>query len=277
MPTHKQPFGLFALQPGKHGPSSPGFPTGNRLVQIGQLRDTDCAGLTIRFLPEHVKSSWKVVDDCIKKVKDAGKAYTLLAMSGTSSNPTLASYQKKYNDLTTEAAKRYGKDPDLAMWHVTGCSPSGTSEELHWPKISDAVLKCLKDRADFCRKAFPDVMLCYAISVKDRAKMDQLLNYINAKDDNFLIKHNALKAENIGASHNQYVAEAGRIGFNIGFEMVGSTKETKNGKPRTGSRDINDSIKQASAIAKLGKTDPKKIYVAIYPPDLGNMRADALK
>lgn len=259
----RQPFGLFALKPGEK----------NRNISEAQLRLPKVAGLTIRFRPADIASNWTYLDSQVNLARKTGDKYTLLCMSGAAAQPWTDANVQQFVRIINACGDRY---QDCDGWHVTGCTPRGISEELHWSNpMSVGVLNANKKLTAASAKAFPGCVLLQAISAKDRSgRMQDLIDYgVKVAPGRYLVKHNALKCIEIDARHNQLVVDAAKNkGTLMGFEMVGGTRETLNGKPRTGSRDIMDSVNQAYELARRANYPPENLYIAIYMPDLSELR-----
>lgn len=281
-PSFKRPNGIFILKPGES----------NRSVSEDLISLPQIDGYSIRFRPTDLASNlnqalhWRHVDEEIEKCERQNKRFTLLCMSGGTNEPWLPANLAVYLRIIKEAGEQYSNHPLCVGWHITGCTPGpnlgGSSEELHWPngKFDDKVLQACKQLTLASAQAFPNCTILQAISAKDRSgRMQQLIAY--GKDvapGRYLVKHNALKSIEIDARHNQLVIAAGTDpDIQIGWEMVSPTAETMNGKPRAGTRDINDCLRQAATMAKRAGEDPKNAYVAIYQGDATSVNPSILR
>lgn len=254
---------FFALQPGNENALKPYGAKGSTRVPVKDLKLVD--GLTIRIRPSWlVDGDYTFVDECVAACRTAKRKYTLLLMGG---EPGAKEAQAQFYERTAkDLAKRYGDDPYLWGVHVTGCSPIGTSEELHWEAITPAVEKQIRRMIDAWTAAFPAKNILLAIGNKDDLGMKRVITYLLSKaKGRAIVKHNAMKAStNLKANHNQLVAWAGTQGSMVGFEMVGSTKEQRFGGT------LDKAIQNANQVAKAAKP-PVISYLAIYPPDLSKI------
>lgn len=279
----RKPRGYFVLQQGKT--------TGS--LTAATISSSKIIGGTIRFRPNWVYTAkgkapdWSYVDKCVAEYTKAKKPFKLLPMSGDSTPswvggqwvngaplPWAPDNVKFYSDFYRELGARYGKNPLLVGVHIVGGTRGGTSEEMHpdasW-KNDAGMLSAYKTWIDAANKAFPDVSLWLAISVQGRTAnyVPQIVDYgLKVAPGRFGVKHNALKCVEIGAKHNVFVVNCAKRGALMGFEMVGGTAENIDGKPRTGSRNIMDSIKQGWALARQAGYPEKELYIDVYPPDL---------
>jgi hypothetical protein len=208
-------------------------------------------------------------------------------MSGESAKPWLADNLKKWKGLYNRIVQEFATDPHFAMLHLAGVTPSGTSEELHWPKpMSKEVEAAILEIYDHVISIVPkDLYVCHAISLKDPAAMRRIVDHCRKFTQPYLVKHNQLAYAAVGttpsgwlnAPQNRLWVELVKLsGVDGGFEPLGSTLENKNGKPRLGTRDVNQMIKQAVVLAKQAGTSPRELFIEIYPPDLGAMKASVL-
>lgn len=97
------------------------------------------------------------------------------------------------------------------------------------------------------------------------AGMKRLITYaMQRAPGRVVVKHNAMKADtNINANHNQLVIWAGKQGAEIGFEMVGSTLESRFGGTYR---------QMMQKVAQVEKLAGKKVsYLAPYKPDLAKV------
>lgn len=279
----RKPQGYFVLQQGKT--------TG--LLKSTTIKSSKILGGTIRFRPYWVyptkggKADWSYVDRCVAEYVKANKPFKLLPMSGDSTPEWVGGQWKNgaplpwtpenisfYTRLYREMAARYANHPLLCGVHIVGGTRGGTSEELHpdssWNNDAGMIL-AYKTWIDEANKGFPDVSLWLAISVQGRTGnyVPQIVDHgLKVARGRFGVKHNALKCIEINAKHNQFVVSCARKGALMGFEMVGGTAEDINGKPRTGSRNIMDSIRQGWALARQAGYPVKELYIDVYPPDL---------
>lgn len=260
-PAHAQVY--FALQPAAHSPGKTDIPRGDRLIDLAEMRTAGVDGTTVRW-----RRTWPLsfIDQCEARVAQAGDVWTLLACSGDSSDPSSEANLRSWDATITLLAAEFGDDPRLWGVHVTGCSPLGTSEELHWERpISAKVEAANKRLITRWAAAFPRQKILLAISLKDPACMERLIKHgLSVAPGRFLVKHNAMKAStSLDAPQNKLVASAGRQGAMIGFEMVGSTLESRFGGT------FQQMQAKADAVAKSASKPLS--YMAIYPPDLGKI------
>jgi hypothetical protein len=262
-----EPFGYFVLQPGD---------TPKRAITEAQLRLPNVVGLTIR-----VRRSWiwkngqydfSFIQQCVDRCHKTGDGYTILVMGGETAQPWSEANLKFYLDAAQVLGWRFDSDPLCAGVHITGCSPMGVSEELHWPRpMSNAVIAANKKLIDAWTKAFPTSHKLLAISGKDPAACQQLIDYGTAKGEGlFLVKHNSLKSNtNLAAAHNQLVAKASKRGARPGFEMVGPAVDVQ----RFGPGGIMAGIgKGRRLLQDAGYTDLNKTYYAVYSTDLARLK-----
>ena len=254
----------FALQPGAQSDTDLSQPKGGRLISLSQMNLPGIDGTTIRYRRPWGRS---FIDGCVKTVNQASDKWTLLVCSGDVTYPTAESNLREWELLISELGQKHASD--LSLWgvHITGCTPKGTSEELHWTTITPAIEAADKRMIDAWARNFPGKKLLFAIGNKDDAGMKRLIKYAVARaPGRVVVKHNAMKADtNINANHNQLVIWAAKNGAEIGFELVGSTLESRFG----------GTYKQMMAkVAQVEKLAGKKVsYLAPYKPDLAKVGA----
>lgn len=258
----------FALQPAAHervsDPLKAEPPRGNRLVSVKQLRLPGVDGFTIR-----IRRHWQIsfLAECVARAHEAGDPYSILLCSGDNRQPWLDVNVRDYEARAAQLGRLYAGDPLCDMVHVTGCSPYGTSEELHWSRpISPTIEAANKRLITAWAKAFPRQRILLAISGKDPDCMRRLIKHgLSAAPGRLLVKNNALKASTSPtAPHNKLVNEAGRLGALIGFETVGSTREARFG----------GTFPQAMAKARTIAAGTPISYVAVYPADLDKLKGN---
>lgn len=280
----RQAKGIYILDPGEQ----------NRGYSLSDLQLPTITGGTIRFRIEWVLNpngtfNWKFLNDYIKIHEKAKKPFTLLCMAGNyeafNNKPWLSQNLQRYRDLHFAAGLEFAKHELLTGWHVTGCSPPGTSEELHWtnPKskkkypMTDAVVSANKVLIESSTLAFPHCDIILAISDMDKSGgIDKIVAYGDQFIDGtrFRIKHNALKAININASHNQKVIElTKKYQINCGWEPAGSYYYES---ARMGKGDVNAMLRQASTMARAAGKKPTDCYVAVYWPDIKQIKEGML-
>lgn len=254
----------FALQPASNSQSALDPPKGNRLISLDEMNLPGIDGTTIRY-----RRNWPLsfIDGCQKTVNRATDKWTLLVCSGDVTYPTAESNLREWEALIAELGHKYA--PDLSLWgvHLTAVTPKGVSEERHWSTITPAIEAADKRMIDAWAQNFPGKKLLFAIGNKDDAGMKRLIKYAVARaPGRVVVKHNAMKADtNINANHNQLVIWAAKNGAEIGFEMVGSTLESRFG----------GTYKQMMAkVAQIEKLAGRKVsYLAPYKPDLAKVGA----
>lgn len=284
------PQGPMALQPGD-----------GRYLSESQLKDAkNITTLTIRVRPNELhpdRNAWTYtrIDNSVKTAKAAGKKYKILLMSGPLPkfvggemvkgapvpwNPEALAYWK---DCLNRIAVRYNADKDFVGVHVPGLTDADTSEEKFldkdWekqPGYSDQkVISAHLDLITYMTLQFPNVAILYAIGANASRYMDDVIAGAAkvCKTNQFHIKNNAVKADSdLKWSGNTVLINALKAhpGVRLSGEMVGSTLENaKDGSgPRTGTRNINDSVNRHHEVAKLGGRNPKDTSLDIYPPDI---------
>jgi hypothetical protein len=251
---------IFVLQPGNDQALIPYGQKGSTRVPEADIRKVD--GVTIRFRKDWIgtpgKWKWGFVDECVKVARQADRRYTLLLMSGEE-NPLSEGNLKFYEAAAKALGTRYGGDWHCFGVHVTGASPEGVSEELHWKPLTPAAEKANERMINAWGNAFPDKKLLLAIGNKDDSGMKRLIRYALARFKGLVVKHNSMKANTkLSANHNQLVIWAGTIGAGVGYEMVGSTKEARFGGT------LNDAFDKIAEAQRGRVVD----YVAVYPPDV---------
>ena len=252
----------FALQPASNSQSALDPPKGNRLISLDEMNLSGIDGTTIRY-----RRNWPLsfIDGCVKTVGRANDKWTLLVCSGDVTYPTAESNLREWEALIAELGHKYASD--LTPWGVScsGVTPKGTSEERHWSTITPAIEAADKRLINAWAQNFPGKKLLFAIGNKDDSGMKRLITYaMQRAPGRVVVKHNAMKADtNINANHNQLVIWAGKQGAEIGFEMVGSTLESRFG----------GTYKQMMAkVAQVEKLAGKKVsYLAPYKPDLAKV------
>jgi hypothetical protein len=256
-------FGNFALQPGSDDVQPAGS---GRRISEAQLRLKGVDGLTIRARPH-----WDYLpfyESCLNTCSRTGDKATLLMMGGITQTPWDAANIARYEQIANSMGARFANHPLVVGVHVCGCSPPSVSEELHWkPSDNRAYIAANKKLIDIWAKAFPKQVLLHAIGGGDPAGMREIINYGLARyPGRYLTKNNSMKASTtLSAAHNQLVVEAGRNGGLIGWEAVGSTKESRFG----------GSLQQAfNNIYELERQAGKprgQSYRAWYLPDLSTL------
>jgi len=254
----------FALQPASNSQSALDPPKGTRLISLEEMNLPGIDGTTIRY-----RRNWPLsfIDGCVKTVNRANDKWTLLVCSGDVTYPTAESNMREWESLIAELGQRYASD--LTLWgvHLTGVTPKGTSEERHWSTITPAIEAADKRMIDAWARNFPGKKLLFAIGNKDDAGMKRLITYaMQRAPGRVVVKHNAMKAStSINANHNQLVIWAGKQGAEIGFEMVGSTLESRFGGTYQ---------QMMQKVAQVEKLAGKKVsYLAPYKPDLAKVGA----
>jgi hypothetical protein len=245
--------GDFALQPGDC----------QRIINANQLSLPGVDGLTIRFPPS---CNEKYVADSVARAHKANKPYTLLLMSNDSSQPATENNVRRVENIIYTLGRRYSTDPLCWGVHGTITPYQGASEELHWKPMPPAAIEANKRIIFAWSRAFPNQVKLLAIAGGDRAAMEKLIDYaIATSPGKALVKNNALKAStSISATHNQLLVYAAKRGAMIGFEMVGSTRES-----RFGGTWQQAMAKRAEIERQAGR---KVSYLAVYPQDLGGLK-----
>jgi hypothetical protein len=260
--------GDFALQPGSHNVKNLAPPRAGRLVTVAQLNLPGIEGMTVRGRRwDKSEKPWPLIpfiDSCQATVKKAGDRWTLLICSGDQADFTKGSNVAVWERLIAQLGERYGDDPFLWGVHLTGASPFGVSEERHH-KITPAIEAADKRLIVAWAKAFRDKKLLLAIGNKDDAGMKRLVKFaVDIAPGRVVVKHNSMKANtSISANHNQLVIWAAKNGAEIGFEMVGSTKESRFGGTYP---------QMMAKVAQVEKLAGRKVsYLATYVPDLAKV------
>jgi hypothetical protein len=256
-------FGNFALQPGSDDVQPAGS---GRRISEAQLRLKGVDGLTIRARPH-----WDYLpfyESCLNTCSRTGDKATLLMMGGITQTPWDAANIARYEQIANSMGARFANHPLVVGVHVCGCSPPSVSEELHWkPSDNRAYIAANKKLIDIWAKAFPKQVLLLAIGGGDPAGMREIITYGQSKyGSRLLIKHNSAKASTtLTAAHNVLVAEAGKKGSHIGFEMVGSTGESRFGGT------LQQAFDKMDAVCTQAGKPRRQYYRAIYPPDLSKL------
>jgi hypothetical protein len=273
---------------GKYFILKPGEKTRN--ISETQLRISTICGLTIRFRPDDLfvidpktglkTRSWAYLDSQVNLCRKTGDKYSILCMSGGGGSVD------QYVQIHLETGQRYGSDPLCYGVHVTGRTPSGTSEELHWGSGLTASVEADNKRLiDACNQGFPTKKVLHALGTDFNGGMERIVAH-GAKvcGSRYLVKHNRLKAYEPGSNATawmnndfnvQLVNYVKKYGVSMGFEMVGGTVENHPkypGQPRTGRPDIMDSIANARELARRAGYPPGELYLAIYQPDIQELR-----
>jgi hypothetical protein len=248
--------GDFALQPGDCNPK--------RAISVADLSRPAIDGLTIRFPPS---CNDKYVADSVARARQAKKPYTLLLMSGDAQNPATEANVRRVESLIYTLGRKYSTDPLCWGVHGTITPYRGASEELHWKAMPAAAIEANKRIIFAWSRAFPNQVKLLAIAGGDRAAMEKLIDYgIKVAPGRFLVKTNSLKANtDLSATHNQLVVYAGKRGALVGWEMVGSTLESRFGGT------LQQAIDKARVLAK--QAGQPISYLAIYPSDLSKIGA----
>jgi hypothetical protein len=260
-------FNNFALQKGSNGDgSSP--PVGNNLVSESDLRMNGVDGLTIRARThwDYLTFYQQSLDRCVR----TGDPATLLMMGGITATPWDESNIQRYTTIANQMGQRFNNHPNVVGTHICGASNPGTSEELHWSKpMPRQAIEANKQLIDIWAKAFPNpnIKLLHAVSGKDPAAMREIIAYGRSRyPTRYLVKHNSAKASTLlSADHNILVAEAGKSGTHIGFEMVGSTGESRFGGT------LQQAFDKMDAVCSQAGKPRRQYYRAIYPPDLSKL------
>jgi hypothetical protein len=267
--TSSLPYRYFALQPGGHAPPEDlSEPKGGRLISEAQLRLPLIDGLTIRF--RHFWDWEPFVAANVAKCERTGDKFTLLPMGGITATPWDPSNISRYESIYVKLGAKYRAHPRLAGVHVCGASNPGTSEELHWkPSDNRAYIGANKKLIDIVNREFPNAIKILAVGGGDPAGMNELIDYGLLKcPGKFLVKHNSLKqSTTLTATHNVLVANAGKRGAKVGFEMVSDSSEG-----RFGPGGIMAGVNMGRTLLKNAGLNPDNAYYAIYPGDLGGLR-----
>lgn len=259
---------MFYLQPGGQGTP----PSKSRLASVNTLQKYKL-DLTIRFRPE-----WGMtfVDRCIETCHKAGVKYSLLPQSGEVEKPWLASNIAKYTKLAETLDRRYGDDPSLFGIHITGCTPYGVSEELHWrdkannkynqitPTIEAALIRLFNAyNLVFQEKT----LLIWAIAPAAQSAMRRLIDYVyeHRHIDQMIWKHNSLKAgTNLVAPQMKLLEYAAQeLGFFYGFEPACSVVDYPERYEGTYKDMVNNVL-----VPFAHQTGKRPAYLAVYPPDI---------
>jgi hypothetical protein len=262
-PAVRHSNGIFLLDPGEE----------NRSYSAADLRLEAVTGGTIRFRRPWVMKEggfdWSFIDQYVDMHSSAGKPYTLLCMGGDHPKPWLSENIVPYMELMEAAAERYLDDRLLVGWHITGCSPQGVSEELHWEngKFTDEILGACQSLTKEAARYFHRCDILQALSGKDRSgRIEKLVEYgASVAPGRYLVKSNAAKAIEIDAWHNQRVVNSAKDArVRYGSEPAGSYYYES---ARMGPGTVNDMINQSREMARRAGKNPADAYVAIYWPD----------
>jgi hypothetical protein len=266
----RRPFGYYALQPGGQSKDDPSPPRGGRLISESDLRLEQVVGLTIRMRPNW-SNYLNFAEDSIARCEKTNTPFTLLMMGGGTTNPWSSVNLENYEKLARSLGKAFATHPLCYGVHVTGCSPQGVSEELHWKAANTptGVVQTNRELIDIWGTEFPIQTLLLAIGGGNPSAMQQIIDYgISRYKDRFLVKHNSLKTgTSLDADHNQLVQYAVKKGTMGGFEMVGASNEE-----RFGGGGIMAGIAQGVKLLRSTSYDPKQAYYAVYPTDLQALR-----
>ncbi len=253
-------LGDFALQPG----SDDVLPANSsRRISEAQLRYAGIDGVTIRARPH-----WDYIPfykSCLDRCAKTGDKATLLLMGGITANPWAESNLTAYEAAAAKMGAAFANHPNVVGIHVTGCSPSGVSEELHWkPGDNRAYIAANKRLMDAWAKAFPKQTVLLAIGGGDPAGMNEIVDYgLSKYKGRLLVKNNSMKAgTTLTASHNRIVVEAGKRGAMIGWEAVGSTLESRFGGT------LQQAFNNVYVLESQAGKPRGASYRAWYPPDI---------
>lgn len=254
----------FALQPAAQGDGDLSQPRGSRLITLSQMNLPGIDGTTIRYRRQWGRS---FIDDCVKTVGRASDKWTLLVCSGDVSYPTAESNIREWEAMIAELGQKYASD--LSLWgvHITGCTPKGTSEELHWSTITPAIEAANKRLIDAYAQNFPGKHLLIAMGNKDIPGMKRLIGYAVARaPGRVIVKTNAMKpGANVNAAHIQLLIWSAKVGANIGFEP-----NQPSNHPKFDGTWAQFVAKQKEIERLAGKPF---LYKAIYPGDLAKVGA----
>jgi hypothetical protein len=266
--------GLAILDPGES----------NRTYSEADLRLKAFSGATLRFQRGWLYDAKGLfspgfIDQQLKIHEKVGKWISLLPMSGDSQQPWGQANLDKYYRLIEDCAKRYNGHDLVRGWHITGCTPPGTSEELHWDngKFSDQIVTACEFLTFHAGEHFVNCDLLQAISGKDRqGQIDKVVKYgAQLFPGRYLIKNNNAKAVQIDAFHNKRViAFAKKYKTRYGSEPAGSYFYESG---RMGVGDVNAMINQSREMARRAGTDPDEAYIAVYWPDRKNVNLSKIK
>ncbi len=290
--AHAQPV-YFALQPAMHGSDPKVAPYGSRLIDLNEMNLPGVAGTTVRVRRQWANGGLTFTDQCRARVNQAGDVWTLLVVGGDTQQPWTEASLLGWERTILSYSARYAADTRLVAVHVTGGSPQGTSEELHWDKpISLAVENANKRLIGQWAAAFPRQSIILAISLKDPECMKRLIVHgLKVAPSRFLVKHNAMKAASeLNAGQNNLVSWACSHGAMGGYEMVGSTLESRfiqSGNPLRNrplelefggpSYGTNPTRWLQIALDKsrfvTGRGGKPLSYWGVYPPDLAKIGA----
>lgn len=266
--------GPYLLDPGEENRTysetdlrNKAFSGGTLRLRIGWLYDGK--GL---FSPGFIDKQLKVHE----KVK---KPMTLLCMSGDAQQPWARSNVDRYRKLIEDCGKRYNNHDLISAWHVSGCTPPGTSEELHWNNgsFTDEIVEACNELTECSAFNFTECDIIQAISGKDRkGQIDKVVAYgAVVALGRYRIKNNNAKAIEIDAFHNKRViAFCKKYDIHYGSEPAGSYYYEKS---RMGRGTVNDMINQSREMARRANTDPNEAYIAVYWPDRNNVDLKKIK
>lgn len=243
----------FALQPGSVDLLKP---TSKRRISYEQLMLPNVHGVTIRMLPD-----WPLefLDACVATARKANKLYTILVKSGESRFGV-----DLYLKLNAQIFIRYRKDRLWWGQHLSGCTPSGVSEELHFAKITEQIYQTNCRIIDSLSPSLPRLLVAGAGG--DIKGCTRILDYAGERfgKSRVVAKHNSMKAgTSPTAPHNLFVRDAGRRGYSVGFEDACSAVDNAG---RYGGS-VKDGVKMAAKLALASQTQ-YDVYRGIYPPDL---------
>ena len=254
----------FALQPGAQSDTDLSQPKGGRLISLSQMNLPGIDGTTIRYRRPWGRS---FIDGCVKTVNQASDKWTLLVCSGDVTYPTAESNLREWELLISELGQKHASD--LSLWgvHITGCTPKGTSEELHWTTITPAIEAANKRLIDAWAQNFPGKYLMLAMGNKDIPGMKRIISYAVARaPGRVVVKTNALKpGSDIKAAHIQLLIWSAKVGANIGFEP-----NQPSNHPKFDGTWTQFVAKQKEIERLAGKPF---LYKAIYPGDLAKVGA----
>jgi hypothetical protein len=252
---------VFALQPGDADALKPLGVKGSTRITVNELKLAE--GLTIRGRRSWAPSFWA---ENVATCRKLGKPYSLLVMGGDESDPTKESHLTAVEAHARQLAAVYGFDPLFRFVHVTGCSPSGHSEELYWGRPMPAkVLAANKRLISFYAATFPMQKIILAGSANDPAAIRELIKHgVTVAPGRFVYKMNAMSPKApLTWNGVTLLADAARLGAYISYEALQPSNH-----PNFGGTWAQFCAKVKEIERMAGK---QFVYEAIYRFDLPNV------
>jgi hypothetical protein len=252
----------FLLQPGERGIEKP---TSSRRITVAQLSKPAVKGLTIRSHPDWVLDAnlnvdnLEVFDSGVARCRQTKRLYTCLVKSGYGVD------YRAYGWLFDSIVNKFTGDALFWGLHLTGFSPTGVSEELHYTKITENIFQTYARLIDLIPLSVPRVLI--AVSPKDPAGCKRIVDRAASRFGRKKVvpKINSLHVgSSMSAPQVRLLIELGKLGHPIGFEDLCSAVSN----PQRYEGTVAQGEAKAKTICQAAGQLYSDCYHARYMPDL---------